>query len=91
MDEAVEDLVLAPFREIVAQGTAALRNAGDNEGMRSAAHGLLREGERALRRLEPLCRRTGQEFGGLFVDALKDDGKWNCVLWSTFLGRTTNG
>ncbi|CAN8102200.1 unnamed protein product [Discula destructiva] len=79
MDEAVEDLVLAPFRDIVAQGTAALSNAetgGKNdEGMRAAAHGLLREGERALRRIEPLCRRKCEDFGATFVDALKDDAE----------------
>lgn len=83
MDEAVEDLVLAPFREIVAQGTAALSNADEAGGrggekeskLRAAAQGLMREGERALRRLEPLCWRRGEEFGGAFVDALKDDGE----------------
>lgn len=84
MDDAVEDLVLAPFREIVAQGTAALRIAddeadgsggGDEEGgMRAAAAtALLREGERALRRLEPLCRRKCDEVGGAFVEALRGD------------------
>lgn len=77
MDETIEDLVLAPFRDIVAQATAALHNA-DDEGrtMRTAAEALLREGERALRRIEPLCRRKGEECGVAFVDGLKDDGEW---------------
>lgn len=76
MVEAIEDLVLAPFRDIVTQATTALHNAetgGDT--MRAAARALLREGERALRRIEPLCRRKGEEFGVAFVDILKDDGE----------------
>lgn len=80
MDEAIEDLVLAPFRDIVAQATAALHNAGgddeDSGTMREAAHALLREGERALRRIEPLCWRKVEEFGLAFVDGLKDDGEY---------------
>ncbi|KAF3767705.1 hypothetical protein M406DRAFT_69825 [Cryphonectria parasitica EP155] len=75
MDETVNDLVLAPFRDIVEQGNIAVGNASDggNEAMLKAAQSLVKEGERALKRIEPLCRRKCEEFGFVFVNALKDD------------------
>lgn len=76
MDDAIGDLVLAPFRDIVSQGKAAVENAvhGEDDGMLKAAQSLVKEGERALKRIEPLCRRKLEEYGPLFVNALKDDG-----------------
>lgn len=77
MDPSIGDLVLAPFRDIVAQGRTASGNADEahNDGMRTAARNLVREGERALKRLEPLCRKKYEDFGAAFVNSLKDDGK----------------
>lgn len=76
MDEAIGDLVLAPFRDIAAQGRIASGKADEagHDGMRTAAQRLMKEGERALRRIEPLCRKKYDDFGATFVAALKDDG-----------------
>ncbi|EON97619.1 putative sh3 domain-containing protein [Phaeoacremonium minimum UCRPA7] len=76
MDEAIGDLVLGPFREIVTQGNTAIENAREagNEQMLKAAQALVKEGERALKKIEPLCRKTFDEFAANFVNALKDNG-----------------
>lgn len=77
MNRAVEDVVLAPFRDIVAHGEAAVKNAeisGDGE-MLKAAQVLVKEGERALKRLEPICRKSHEEYGSSFVDSLMENGQ----------------
>jgi hypothetical protein len=73
--EVVDDLVLIPFREIVEKGRTAVENAGAAQPMLKASNALVREGERALKRIEPLCKRHLDEFGGNFVHALKENGK----------------
>lgn len=77
MDESIRDLILAPFRDLVAQGRIACGNAdvANNDDMRTMAQSLVREGERALKRLEPLCQKKYSDFGAVFMNALKDDGK----------------
>jgi len=76
MDAAVRDLVLAPFGEIVEKGKTALDNAqvADDQIMAKAAQALVREGERALKKIEPLCKKHFDEFSSNFVDALKENG-----------------
>ncbi|KFA75805.1 hypothetical protein S40288_07786 [Stachybotrys chartarum IBT 40288] len=72
MDEAAE-LVIAPFRDIVEKGKQAVENAGDNEAMLKAAQSLVREGERALKKIEPLCKKQAEEYRSNFVLALKEN------------------
>ncbi|VUC25346.1 unnamed protein product [Clonostachys rosea] len=73
MDE-VEDLVLTPFRDIVEKAKQAALNAGDdNPEMLKAANTLSREGDRGLRRIEPLCHKQLVDYGPNFVAALKDN------------------
>ncbi len=76
MDEAVRDLVLAPFIEIADKGRAAIENAtaAGSHDMAEAAKKLAREGDRALKRMEPLCKKHLDEFSSSFVDALKENG-----------------
>ncbi len=76
MDEDVHGLVLAPFRDIVEKGKEALGNAkdGDSEPMQKAAEKLIKEGERALKKIEPLCKKHLDEYGPNFTDALKTNG-----------------
>lgn len=76
MNKTVDDLVLAPFRDIVAYGQAAINNAEDSEDneMLRAAQTLVKEGERALKKIEPVCRSCHDEYGPNFVDALMDNG-----------------
>lgn len=75
----MDNFVLAPWKEIVLHGTVTVGNAGaaGDERMLKAAQGLVREGERALKRLEPLCKRNAEEFGAIFFNALKDNGRGN--------------
>lgn len=76
MNKTVDDLVLAPFRDIVAHGEAAISNAedsGDGEMLR-AARILVREGERALKKIQPVCQKCYDAYGPSFVDALMDNG-----------------
>ena len=74
MDD-VADLVLTPFRDIVDKGKLAVVNAGDEPSMLKAAQGLVKEGERGLKRIEPICKKLLDEYGANFVNALKDNGK----------------
>ncbi|KAI8679783.1 SH3 domain-containing protein [Fusarium keratoplasticum] len=72
MDD-VADLVVTPFRDIVDKGRTAVENAGDDKVMLKAAQSLVKEGERALKRIEPLCRKHLDEYGSNFLDALKEN------------------
>ncbi|KAF4457013.1 hypothetical protein F53441_1028 [Fusarium austroafricanum] len=74
MDD-VTDLVIAPFRDIVDKGREAVENAGDDKVMLKASQSLIKEGERALKKIEPLCRKHLDEYGSNFLDALKENGK----------------
>lgn len=80
MDDDVENLVLAPFQEIVEKGKTALANATDagltkSDDMSKAAQGLVRGGDRALKKLEPLCKKQWEEYSTNFVVALKENGR----------------
>ncbi|KAJ4139080.1 hypothetical protein NW765_002977 [Fusarium oxysporum] len=72
MDD-VGDLVIAPFRDIVEKGREATQNAGDDKTMLKASQSLTKEGERALKKIEPLCRKHLDEYGSNFLDALKEN------------------
>lgn len=83
----VADLV-APFRDIVKKGKTAVANAGASQPMLAAAQGLVKEGERALRRIEPLCKKHMDDYGLGFVNALMDNDAFtsyrselNDLLW----------
>ncbi|KAI0482527.1 hypothetical protein GGR56DRAFT_191696 [Xylariaceae sp. FL0804] len=78
MDDEVERLLLAPFREIVEKGRTAVENAQAADGeapgsMAKAAQSLVKEGERALKRIEPLCMQTYGEYRMGFINFLKEN------------------
>ncbi len=90
MADEVERLAVAPFREIVEKGSVAIDNApsADEETsplMLKAAQSLVREGERALKRIEPLCAKNFDEYGVNFVDAIKENGKTIYTLYYYYL------
>ncbi|RYO77950.1 hypothetical protein DL766_006204 [Monosporascus sp. MC13-8B] len=77
MADEAERLVTAPFREIVEKGNVALENAQNAEdekaaSMLKAAQSLVKEGDRALKRIEPLCTNNYSEYGTNFIDAVKE-------------------
>ncbi|RYP53896.1 hypothetical protein DL768_001208 [Monosporascus sp. mg162] len=77
MADEVERLIIAPFREIVEKGNVAHKNAqnADDEKVASmvkAAQSLVKEGDRALKRIEPLCTNNYSEYGTNFINAVKE-------------------
>jgi hypothetical protein len=73
--DLVHDLVLSPFKEVTEKGKTAVENAGETQPMLKASQQLQREGERAIKKIEPLCRKQMEEYGPNFVDALKENGE----------------
>ncbi|KAJ1331751.1 variant SH3 domain-containing protein [Microdochium nivale] len=77
MADEVERLITAPFREIVEKGTIAVENSKDaaedvGRAMLKAAQGLIKEGDRALKKMEPLCETHLADYGTNFVIAIKE-------------------
>jgi hypothetical protein len=73
--EEVDDLIVGPFKEIADKARQAIDNAGDdNPEMVKAAKSLLKEGERGLKRIEPLCKKYLEDYGSSFTTALKENG-----------------
>lgn len=93
MDEDVQNLVLAPFKGMVEKGTVAVEQGKDGdqttwEQTRKFAQNLIKEGGRALKKLEPLCKKQWEEYGANFVAALKENDEiakfrtdLNSLLW----------
>ncbi|KAI8624260.1 hypothetical protein F5Y19DRAFT_480768 [Xylariaceae sp. FL1651] len=78
MADEVERLVLAPFREIVEKGKTAIENvesAGDRAPalMLKAAQNLVKEGEKALKKIEPVSTANYEEYASSFLDAIKEN------------------
>lgn len=77
----VEELVIEPFLEIVKRGKEAIVNAEaskDEDVVHSqqvlrSARALVREGERALKRLQPLWDSQVEKHGDAFREAMKDN------------------
>jgi hypothetical protein len=95
MADEVERLVLAPFREIVQKGKTAIENvesAGDEApaGMLKAAQNLVKEGEKALKKIEPVSTATYEEYGSNFIDAVKANGAIITIEPLDLLGLYTN-
>ncbi|KAI0404343.1 hypothetical protein F4802DRAFT_252251 [Xylaria palmicola] len=78
MAEEVERLVLSQFREIVEKGKTAIENvesAGDQAPapMLKAAQNLVKEGEKALKKIEPVSTANYEEYGSNLVNAIKEN------------------
>ncbi|CAK7211538.1 hypothetical protein SCUCBS95973_001149 [Sporothrix curviconia] len=78
-----EELIVRPFREVVERGTEAVANAesydegdgGDVDAetlaeMVKAGRAVVREGERALKRLQPVWDGQVEKYGDAFKDAM---------------------
>ncbi|KAI1324159.1 hypothetical protein F5Y16DRAFT_381711 [Xylariaceae sp. FL0255] len=77
MADEIDRLILAPFREIVEKGKIAIENVevvGDSAppAMLKAAQNLVKEGEKALKKIEPISTANYEEYGSNFVDAIKE-------------------
>ncbi|KAI1872159.1 uncharacterized protein JN550_003878 [Neoarthrinium moseri] len=77
-----EDLIVQPFKELVERGKEAVRNAQDAQDdeadlgivnqMLKSASSVVKEGERALQRLQPLWTSQVEKHGQAFLDAIND-------------------
>ncbi|KAH9904086.1 hypothetical protein F4778DRAFT_780768 [Xylariomycetidae sp. FL2044] len=76
----VEDLVFQPFKEVIERGKEATANAEANisddyakpvSDMMRSARALVKEGERAFRRLMPLWMALVEKYGDDFTEALR--------------------
>jgi hypothetical protein len=95
MADEAERLVIAPFRDIIEKGNAAIANAQDADNDKSApmlkaAQSLVKEGERALKRIEPLCTKNFDEYGLNFIDAVKEHGERACSHFACIYGPHAN-
>jgi len=75
MDD-VQELVLQPFREMIEMAETALENAKDAgfEPLQTAAQQLMTDGQRALAKLDPICKRYYESYSTNFITALKENG-----------------
>ena len=79
----VEQLILQPFRDVVERGKEAAENAesdgadeaGVAKAMQKSARTLVKEGERALQRLQPLWDERLARDGDAFAEAMRDNGR----------------
>lgn len=77
-----EVLILGPFRKVIETGKEAVANADGARGddvelatiMLKAAQGVVKEGERALKRLKPLWDEQVDKYGEAFKNGLMKDG-----------------
>lgn len=81
-----EELIIRPFREVVERGAEAVANAEADdadpevaEGLAKAARAVVREGERALKKLQPIWDGQVEKYGDAFKDAMIQQGKSGCV------------
>lgn len=80
-----DDIVIRPFREVVEKGGEAVTNAedaADNEPEASAwlyqsGQSLVKEGERAIKRLRPLMKDRTPEFYSAVKDLLAQNSEYN--------------
>lgn len=80
----VEELVINPFKEVVERGNEALANAADAAQddpdvaahMSKAAQAVVKEGERALKRIQPLWDSHVDRYGDVFKDSIRENGNY---------------
>lgn len=85
MSVDAEGLVIQPFQELAETARLAVANAEavlaedaasqPAERMLKAARGLVKEGDRALQRIQPLWTAQADKYGDAFRDAIRDHGR----------------
>lgn len=81
----MEDLLVQPFRELIKRGNEAITNGEAarlenpelSQVILRSARAVVREGERALQKVQPLLLDHLERHGDAFRDALKHCGKSN--------------
>ncbi|KAF4989614.1 hypothetical protein FDECE_14650 [Fusarium decemcellulare] len=70
--DLIEDLIITPFSEIVENGHIAIHNAGTAQPMLRIAEALVREADRAMRRVQRLAEKRILRHGLDFAHAVQD-------------------
>jgi hypothetical protein len=75
-----EDLLIRPFRDVVALGSAAAANAANKgDPMSRAAQALVREGERALNKVQVVWKDQVAKHGDNFKEAILQQRKQHAL------------
>jgi hypothetical protein len=86
-----EELIVRPFREVVDRGNEAVANAEGyadaenaarselSERMLRAARAVVREGDRAVKRIQPIWDGQVEKYGDAFKNAMMDQGECRFV------------
>lgn len=85
----VEVLILEPFREVVERGKEAAANAEAaqdddpelSKEMAKAAQAVMKGGERALKRLQPLWDSQVEKYGDDFKETMRENGEPSSALF----------
>lgn len=88
----IEVLILGPFRDVVERGKEAVANAenADHDNlelsklMLKASQAVIREGERALKRIQPLWDGQVEKYGEAFKNGLSQNGILSTPPFPTF-------
>ena len=86
----VEELFIQPFREIVDRGRQAVEYADDDDDperakvLAKAGQSIVKEGERALKKIQPLWDKQVSEHGDTFREAIRKNGMF-LILYSFLL------
>lgn len=93
MGVEAEVLILGPFREVIERGKEAVDNAEDagdedveaSASLLKAAQAIVKEGERALKRIQPLWDSQVEKYGDAFKDRLSRNGVVFILLLSPYI------
>lgn len=71
-----EELLLRPFQDVVSLGTTAVVNASTHHAdpMLRAAQALVREGDRALKKVQSVWNDHVERYGDAFKDMMVQQG-----------------
>ena len=77
-----DELFLRPFKEVIERGAEAVANAESGiddadlaERLAKAGRAVVREGERALKRLQPAWESQVEKYGDAFKEAMMQQGE----------------
>lgn len=86
--EDMDDLVITPFRDIVKKRNTVTNNGDVRQSTLNAAQSIIKEAERAIESIEPVCKSHLVEHMPDIVVALMENGRW--FLANSHLPHRTN-
>lgn len=80
MENDVDELVTLPFQQLLDTAKSALDNVGDSRDIEVLAQSLVKDIERGMGKIGPICKRNLDQYGQNFLDALRENGEQNSGL-----------